>query len=78
MRGAASYREGDIMHENGRFWVLRVPGKKGCYQVLRTEVTHSIVRGTFHFSNRPDYALARAIEDCDKRASGQHWAGDKA
>ena len=64
-----AYRESDIMHENGDFWVLkRAPG---FFEVLKTGATHSTVVGTFDFKSDParhEYALRRAIEDCDRRA----------
>jgi hypothetical protein len=35
-------------------------------------------RATFHFSSDPARALAEAIDNCNRRASGEHWAGAKA
>ncbi|MBB6424974.1 hypothetical protein [Sphingopyxis sp. JAI128] len=55
-----------IIHENGKFWVCRVG--KGHYEVLENVGCGSTRRGTFHFSNRPEYALGRAISDCVRRA----------
>ncbi len=73
MNAPRQYRESDIMHENGRFWVLRVPGKVGQYEVLRNDATHAVHRATYHISRNPKRALAAAINDCDRRANGTHW-----
>ena len=65
-----AYRESDIVHENGDFWVLQ--RKPGWYEVLKTGATHSTVVGTFDFKSDParhGYALRRAVDDCDRRAA---------
>jgi hypothetical protein len=74
----SDYRASDIMHERGRFFVIRVPRQTGWYEVLRNDGTHSVHRATFHFSSDPARALAEAIDNCNRRASGEHWAGAKA
>ena len=37
---------------------------EGHYEVRKNGITHATVIGTFHFSNKPEYALSRAIEFC--------------
>src|SRR4051794_20004564 len=69
-RPLMTYRESDIVHESGRFFVLR-DRKPGLFRVLRIEATASVERGTFHFPNRPDYARQRAVDDCNRRAAGE-------
>lgn len=54
-----------IIYENKTHWVERV--SKGHYAVYRVEGTHSVKRATIHFSDRPDYALRRAIKEADDR-----------
>lgn len=34
-----SYREKDIVHENGRAWVLK---RRDCYAVMLSGITHSV------------------------------------
>lgn len=34
-----SYKETDIMHENGNYWVLR---ERTCYTVFKAGITHSV------------------------------------
>jgi hypothetical protein len=74
----SSYGERDIMHERGRFFVIRVPRTTGRFEVLRNEATGAVHRATFHYSTDPQRALAEAIDNCNRRASGNHWAGAKA
>ncbi|MGO1069468.1 hypothetical protein [Lysobacter sp. CA199] len=62
-----SYRIEDVVHENGRSWVLRKG--PGWFEVYTTGITHSTRCGTFHFSARPGYALERAIEHAAKLAT---------
>lgn len=66
-----TYKERDIVHERERFWVLRVPGKTGCFEVLEKRATHSVVCGTFHFSSNPDKAREMAIAHCDRKGTKQ-------
>jgi hypothetical protein len=73
------YKESDIAYEAGAFWVLR--RAPGYFEVLQTGATHSVVVGTFDFKSDParhDYALNRAIEDCNRRAHGMPLAADPA
>lgn len=59
-------RESDIMHENGRFWVAREPFKgRTIYRVYEVNGTHSRRCATIDL---PKDGLARAINECDKRA----------
>lgn len=74
----SSYALKDVVHENGRFWVLRDRNLKGCFRVMRNEATYAVERAVFHYSTDPGRALNEAIENCDRRASGDHWAGAKA
>jgi len=57
-----TYRERDIMHENGKFWVLRETTKRGnlVYKVLEIGATASTVRATYALG---DAGLPRAIAD---------------
>lgn len=64
-----SYREQDILHESGDFWVLRIA--PGHFEVLENAGTHSVRRGTYSAKSRPDWHaryLAMAVADCDRRA----------
>jgi hypothetical protein len=60
-----SYREKDIVHENGGYWVLRKG--VGHFEVYRIGVCASTKCATIHFRDRPDYARDRAIAECDRR-----------
>lgn len=59
------YLESDIAHENGKFWVLKLPKDKG-FQVYESGITHSTLRDTIGFPG--EKGLDKAIEKCDKRA----------
>ncbi len=59
------YLESDIAHENGKFWVLKLPKDKG-FQVYESGITHSTLRDTIGFPGQE--GLDKAIEKCDKRA----------
>ncbi|EJV1664328.1 TPA: hypothetical protein SMO99_003009 [Proteus mirabilis] len=52
-------REKDIVHENGKFWVLR---DKGAYSVMKSGVTHS--EGDSSYALTED-GLSIAIARCD-------------
>lgn len=60
-------KESQIMHENSPFWVLDTL-KTGQYYVMQDQLTHSVRVGTVHYSNDPELALKRAINECNKRA----------
>jgi hypothetical protein len=62
-----------IVHENGRFWVNRAG--VGHYEVLENVGCGSVCRGTYHFTDRPEYALGRAVDNCDERANGDTQHG---
>jgi hypothetical protein len=55
-------KESDIAHENGRYWVLKVPGKAPRYEVLKSGLTHSTTDSAYHFT--PD-GLSIAVARCD-------------
>jgi len=59
--------ERNIAYENGSFWVLKK--SKGHYEVCKLNGTHSVKVATIHFQDKPDYALSRAIAECDRRAA---------
>ncbi|WPJ56780.1 hypothetical protein RCIP0108_00068 [Klebsiella phage RCIP0108] len=54
-----SYKEKDIMHENGKFWVLK--NKEG-FHVMVSGVTHSVSESSY---SQLDLAITR----CDYLAS---------
>jgi hypothetical protein len=57
--------ETDIIHENGKFWVLREAFKgRTVYYVMENVGTHSVRRDTFDLMLGRD----RAITKCDERA----------
>ena len=74
-----AYKESDIMHESGDFFVLRQPnayGRKAAngkarhdFNVYRNEGTHSVRCGVFTLPDEAR-ALAMAIAECERRASG--------
>lgn len=57
-----SYREQDIMHENGNFWVLDQKGKQPAYVVFRAGITHSTSDSAY---NRDANGLSLAIARCN-------------
>lgn len=59
-----TYTEKDIVHENGRFWVLR-EGK--AYKVYEAGITHSTRCGIFALGS-DDESRQRAIEHSNRRA----------
>jgi hypothetical protein len=71
-----SYKESDIMHEAGDFFVLRqrnAYGRKTAegktrhdYNVYRIEGTHSVRCGVFTLPDEAR-ALAMAIAECERR-----------
>ena len=58
-------KAGAIIHENGLHWVSREG--PGHFKVWEVTGVASYRRGTYHFSSRPEYALERAIGDCNRR-----------
>lgn len=56
-----TYKESDIVHEAGRFWVLR-EARRGRYTVFVTGVTHSASDSAYALT--PD-GLSLAIARCD-------------
>lgn len=67
-KAAQRITEANIVHEVGSFWVLSAGPT--LFRVLETSLTHSTVVGTFHYSNDPERARARAIADANRRAAG--------
>lgn len=59
-----SYKESDIMYENGDYWVLKV--EKG-YEVYKIGVTCSTRCAIIGYKD--DKGLERAIAECNKRAN---------
>jgi hypothetical protein len=55
-------REEDIIHESGKYWVLKTA--QG-YEVLKTGLTHSAVVGWFGGHGSP--WVFRAIEEANRR-----------
>lgn len=53
-----SYREPDIMHENGAYWVLR-DRRRPAYVVFRNGVTHSVSDSAYRF-DADGLSLAKA------------------
>lgn len=62
-----NYKEEDIVHENHPFAVLK--HDKGHYKVIHNLGTHSMVVGNYHLPDKPEYALQRAKDNADERAS---------
>lgn len=62
-----TYKEEDIVHENHPFAVLK--HDKGHYKVIHNLGTHSMVVGNYHLPDKPEYALQRAKDNADERAS---------
>lgn len=60
------YKLSDVMHENGSFWVLKLPKDKG-FQVYEAGITHSTLKDTIGYPG--EVGLNKAIERCDKRAA---------
>ncbi len=61
-----SYKETDIIHENGDYWVLR---ERTCYTVFKNGVTHSTSDSSYA---KNDDGLSIAKARCDylaKRAA---------
>lgn len=56
-----SYKESDIMHENGKAWVLRDRGQKA-YAVCISGVTHSVTDSAYPMD---DDGLSLAIARCN-------------
>lgn len=56
-----SYKEADIVHENGRLWVLR-DKKYHCYTVYETGITHSEADSAYRMN---DNGLSIAKARCD-------------
>ena len=56
------YRESQITHENGAYWVLEKA--KGSFEVYRNVGTHSVRCAIISFRDRPDYARDRAVAEC--------------
>lgn len=54
-----SYREKDIAHENGDFWVL---SNRYGYHVMRSGITHSIGDSSYSLD---DNGLSLAVARCD-------------
>jgi len=54
-----SYKESDIMHESGKFWVLK---DTDCYHVMQNGVTHSTSDSSYELS---DDGLSIAIARCN-------------
>ena len=65
-----TYKEKDIIHENGRFWVLR---DKRTYTVMVSGITHSIGESAYHLN---DDGLSIAKHRCNYLAK-RYDTGDK-
>ena len=65
-----TYKEKDIIHENGRFWVLK---DKRAYTVMVSGITHSINESAYHLN---DDGLSIAKFRCDYLAK-RYGTGDK-
>ena len=63
-----SYKESDIMHEAGDYFVLREApkGRTLQYNVYQNVGTHSVRRSLIALG---EAGLPRAIADCDRRAA---------
>lgn len=59
----SSYKIEDIIHENGKFWVLR---DKTGYHVMHTGVTHSVSESSYELT---DDGKSIAIARCDYLAN---------
>lgn len=66
------YKLTDVVHEKGRYWVLKLPKDKG-YQVYEAGITHSTLKDTIGYPG--EMGLNRAIEKCDKRAADDQTSG---
>jgi hypothetical protein len=79
-RELASHRnptEGYIVYEVGSYFITRKG--TGWYEVWENGITSSTRKGTFHFSDKPDYALQRAREKADQLASKSNpWWGSSS
>lgn len=65
------YQVKDIVHERGRFWVLRERrNRRVVYLVLEIGATCSTVCSTYDIGEE---GRERAIADCSSRADGTHW-----
>lgn len=58
-----SYKESDIMHENGEYWVLR---DKTSYLVMKNEITHSVSESGYP---KTDDGKSLAIARCNYLAN---------
>jgi hypothetical protein len=70
-RGATMYKEKDILHESGEYWVLRESSKNRLH-VLKTGLTHSVT--LCQFADNSD-GLSCAVAYCDylaKREESKH------
>ena len=56
------YKEKDIMHEQGKHWVLKV---QYGYEVYRIEGTHSVRCGIIGYKG--EFGLQRAIKEVERR-----------
>lgn len=61
------YKESDIAHENGCFWVLK-DAKRGRYTVMRATSTHSESESAYRLDAD---GLSVAIARCDYLATRQ-------
>ena len=59
------YKVNQIAYENGKHWVLEKAS--GWFEVYTIGIIHSTRCATVHYSDRPQYALERAIIECDRR-----------
>ena len=60
-------KEKDIIHENGKHWVLKRPDGKG-YEVYRSEVAYSVRVARF---GSPDRYRQLAIKHCERLETGE-------
>ena len=57
-------RESEILYQIGPLWVCKGKHGIGHYEIWKDNyaVNHAVRVGTYHFSDRPDYALEREIQ----------------
>lgn len=59
----SSYKLSDVVHEFGRYWVLRVPTG---YDVYKVGATHSVRCAQIGWPNQ-EIGIARAKDECFRR-----------
>jgi hypothetical protein len=59
-----TYHEADIMHEDGSYWILRVPTG---LEVYRAGATHSTRCAQIGFASEPARAMEYALREIERR-----------